>query len=88
MTTAPFSEFDSSRYRLLTETGDVKDGAACVLYWMGRDQRVEDNYAMLAARGIAKEQVRTRHTHSEERSDELNLAVLGHSAPRSRYLHH
>ncbi|GMI11990.1 hypothetical protein TrVE_jg13993 [Triparma verrucosa] len=49
------ADFDSTRYRLLTEASEAKDGD-CVLYWMGRDQRVEDNYAMLAARGIAKEQ--------------------------------
>eukprot|EP00808_Paulinella_micropora_P030476 g68740.t1 len=57
----------SARFRLLT--GDQADGATAVveeklpfkaggisvIYWMSRDQRVQDNWALLLAQGLAKQ---------------------------------
>ena len=45
--------FQASRARLLTTNRDLPSGGECVIYWMSRDQRVEDNHAMLYARGCA-----------------------------------
>ena len=43
--------FDATRERVLVE-GSAKGD---VLYWMRRDQRAEDNWALLRASAIAKE---------------------------------
>ena len=45
--------FQASRARLLTTNRDLPTGGECVVYWMSRDQRTEDNHAMLYARGCA-----------------------------------
>ena len=43
------------RARVLTDcTAPRTEGANCVVYWMSRDQRAEDNWAMLMARESAK----------------------------------
>jgi len=50
----PF-DFDLSRRRVLTAaTKPAKDGR-CVIYWMSRDQRAEDNWALLYAHYLAAE---------------------------------
>ena len=45
--------FQPQRARVLTTNHDIPSGGECVVYWMSRDQRVEDNHAMLYARGCA-----------------------------------
>eukprot|EP00617_Octactis_speculum_P012954 CAMPEP_0185781614 /NCGR_PEP_ID=MMETSP1174-20130828/102985_1 /TAXON_ID=35687 /ORGANISM="Dictyocha speculum, Strain CCMP1381" /LENGTH=538 /DNA_ID=CAMNT_0028471663 /DNA_START=92 /DNA_END=1708 /DNA_ORIENTATION=- len=47
------------RARLLTVADTprkIPGGASCVLYWMSRDQRAEDNWALLFARETARQQ--------------------------------
>lgn len=52
----PFGpSFDHTRARTLTKSSPVNADGECVMYWMCRDNRVKDNHAMLAARGLAKE---------------------------------
>jgi deoxyribodipyrimidine photo-lyase len=48
------SEFDVTRARSLTSTNTIKQSADCVLLWMNRDQRVQDNWAMVAGCKLAK----------------------------------
>lgn len=46
--------FDGRRARVLAGTGaDGAAGSGGVVYWMSRDQRVQDNWALLCAQGIA-----------------------------------
>ena len=47
------SDFNAARGRLLTETSQLRAKGDCVVLWMSRDQRVEDNHAMLYAQGVA-----------------------------------
>jgi len=46
-------QFNSKRARLLTPSNSVLPDGDCVMYWMSRDQRVHDNYALLYAQGLA-----------------------------------
>ena len=48
-------DFDPTRARVLTSRTQSLPaaGGACVVLWMSRDQRAEDNHAMLYARGVA-----------------------------------
>jgi deoxyribodipyrimidine photo-lyase len=64
VTHSPFevTDFDMTRTRLLSNpltttpigTGEG-EGGDCVIYWMSRDQRVQENHAMLYAQGLAKD---------------------------------
>ena len=48
--------FDASRARVLTQARRaLPDEGACVVYWMSRDQRADDNWALLYAKGVADE---------------------------------
>lgn len=46
-------QFNKKRVRILSEEKTVKAGCAGVLYWMNRDQRVSDNWALLFAQKLA-----------------------------------
>jgi deoxyribodipyrimidine photo-lyase len=43
----------NSRIRLLNSKNYLQDGR-CVVYWMSRDQRVDDNWALVAAQNLAE----------------------------------
>jgi deoxyribodipyrimidine photo-lyase len=43
------------RCRMLTNTTTLPNDGKCVVYWMMRDQRMYDNYALLYAQGLAQE---------------------------------
>eukprot|EP00730_Choanoeca_flexa_P014049 TRINITY_DN5998_c0_g1_i2.p1 TRINITY_DN5998_c0_g1~~TRINITY_DN5998_c0_g1_i2.p1 ORF type:complete len:541 (+),score=121.80 TRINITY_DN5998_c0_g1_i2:16-1638(+) len=45
--------FNKERARCVTSSAELKDGE-CVVYWMSRDQRAEDNWAMIYARHLAE----------------------------------
>ena len=50
--------FDKRRSRWLTECKTpigASRGARCVVYWMSRDQRADDNWALLRAQALAAE---------------------------------
>jgi deoxyribodipyrimidine photo-lyase len=47
------SGFNAARARLLSDTADLRTDGDCVILWMSRDQRVNDNHAMLYAQGVA-----------------------------------
>ncbi|KAG5187561.1 DNA photolyase, FAD-binding/Cryptochrome [Tribonema minus] len=49
--------FDDRRVRCLTAevVSQPRASGGCVVYWMSRDQRAEDNWAMLYARHLAQE---------------------------------
>ncbi|CAL1579928.1 unnamed protein product [Knipowitschia caucasica] len=47
------NKFNKKRLRYLTDTDKVKQGAEGVLYWMHRDQRVQDNWALIHAQRLA-----------------------------------
>jgi hypothetical protein len=49
------SWMSSERTRVLTETDQLKDSGKCVVYWMQRDVRVVDNWAMLYASHLARQ---------------------------------
>lgn len=46
--------FDATRGRVLTKVHTILPSTGdCVVYWMARDQRVEDNFALLYAKSVA-----------------------------------
>uniref|UniRef100_A0A1A7YNE1 Deoxyribodipyrimidine photo-lyase n=3 Tax=Iconisemion striatum TaxID=60296 RepID=A0A1A7YNE1_9TELE len=45
--------FNRKRLRFISETEKVKQGSQGVLYWMLRDQRVQDNWALIHAQQLA-----------------------------------
>lgn len=47
------SGFNAARARLLSNTAELRTDGDCVVLWMSRDQRVDDNHAMLYAQGVA-----------------------------------
>nr|XP_009680451.1 PREDICTED: deoxyribodipyrimidine photo-lyase-like isoform X1 [Struthio camelus australis] len=49
-------KYNKKRVRLISQGSDLKDGAKCILYWMSRDQRVQDNWAFLYAQRLALKQ--------------------------------
>ncbi|XP_069673850.1 deoxyribodipyrimidine photo-lyase-like [Periplaneta americana] len=46
-------KFNKKRVRVLSEASEVPERAEGVVYWMSRDQRVQDNWAMLYAQKLA-----------------------------------
>ncbi|KAI1284943.1 Deoxyribodipyrimidine photo-lyase [Halotydeus destructor] len=46
-------KFNKKRIRMLRDVEDVPDHSKSVVYWMSRDQRVEDNWALLYAQKLA-----------------------------------
>ncbi|KAM4771870.1 deoxyribodipyrimidine photo-lyase-like isoform 2-T2 [Rhinophrynus dorsalis] len=49
-------KFNKKRVRLVSSEGDLKDDAQGIVYWMSRDQRVQDNWAFLYAQRLALKQ--------------------------------
>ncbi|XP_038272608.1 deoxyribodipyrimidine photo-lyase-like [Dermochelys coriacea] len=49
-------KYNKKRVRLVSEGSDLKDAAKGVVYWMSRDQRVQDNWAFLYAQRLALKQ--------------------------------
>jgi deoxyribodipyrimidine photo-lyase len=48
-------EITSEGYIPFDETFKWKDGGECIVYWMSRDQRIDDNWALLACMKQARE---------------------------------
>jgi len=46
-------KFNKKRCRLLSKSMDIGDRAGGILYWMSRDQRVQDNWAFLYSQRLA-----------------------------------
>ncbi|XP_020506625.2 CPD photolyase isoform X1 [Labrus bergylta] len=46
-------KFNKKRLRFVSKAEDVKQGSKGVLYWMSRDQRVQDNWALIHAQQLA-----------------------------------
>lgn len=46
-------KFEKTRVRILNDQSEVKENSNGVLYWMFRDQRVQDNWAFLFAQKLA-----------------------------------
>ncbi|KAM4728129.1 CPD photolyase [Anableps anableps] len=46
-------KFNKKRQRFVTDTEKIKQGSEGVLYWMLRDQRVQDNWALIRAQQLA-----------------------------------
>ncbi|XP_066476889.1 deoxyribodipyrimidine photo-lyase-like [Tiliqua scincoides] len=49
-------KYNKRRVRLISNDSDLKEGAQGILYWMSRDQRVQDNWAFLYAQRLALKQ--------------------------------
>ncbi|XP_018096830.2 CPD photolyase-like L homeolog isoform X1 [Xenopus laevis] len=49
-------KFNKKRARLLSTEADLKEDAQGIVYWMSRDQRVQDNWAFLYAQRLALKQ--------------------------------
>lgn len=47
--------FRMERVRLVTRNCNFSQDAKCIVYWMSRDQRAADNWALLYARSLAKQ---------------------------------
>ncbi|KAM3835842.1 deoxyribodipyrimidine photo-lyase-like [Vipera latastei] len=48
--------YNKKRVRLISRVPELKEGAQGILYWMSRDQRVQDNWAFLYAQRLALKQ--------------------------------
>jgi deoxyribodipyrimidine photo-lyase len=48
--------FNKKRVRILSKNEDVPDAPGGVLYWMSREQRVQDNWSLLFAQRLALKQ--------------------------------
>lgn len=46
-------KFREERIKVLSKCQDFVPGSSCVLYWMSRDQRVQDNWALLFSQRLA-----------------------------------
>ncbi|KAK5859493.1 hypothetical protein PBY51_021046 [Eleginops maclovinus] len=46
-------EFNTKRLRFISNTEKIKHGSQGVLYWMSRDHRVQDNWALIHAQQLA-----------------------------------
>ncbi|XP_076600131.1 CPD photolyase [Chaetodon auriga] len=46
-------KFNKKRLRFVSDTEKIKQGSEGVLYWMSRDHRVQDNWAMVHAQRLA-----------------------------------
>ncbi|XP_038049381.1 deoxyribodipyrimidine photo-lyase-like isoform X2 [Patiria miniata] len=46
-------KFNKKRVRVLSQVKDVPEGCHGIVYWMSRDQRVQDNWSMLYAQRLA-----------------------------------
>ncbi|GFT28683.1 deoxyribodipyrimidine photo-lyase [Trichonephila clavipes] len=46
-------KFNKKRVRVLSDAKDIAENAECIVYWMSRDQRVQDNWAFLYAQHLA-----------------------------------
>ncbi|XP_034988454.2 deoxyribodipyrimidine photo-lyase isoform X1 [Zootoca vivipara] len=49
-------KYNKKRVRLISQDPDLKEDAQGILYWMSRDQRVQDNWAFLYAQRLALKQ--------------------------------
>ncbi|XP_062987855.1 deoxyribodipyrimidine photo-lyase-like [Elgaria multicarinata webbii] len=49
-------KYNKKRVRLVSKDCNLKEGPRSVLYWMSRDQRVQDNWAFLYAQRLALKQ--------------------------------
>uniref|UniRef100_A0A8D2J573 Photolyase/cryptochrome alpha/beta domain-containing protein n=1 Tax=Varanus komodoensis TaxID=61221 RepID=A0A8D2J573_VARKO len=49
-------KYNKKRVRLISENPDLKEGTRGIVYWMSRDQRVQDNWAFLYAQRLALKQ--------------------------------
>lgn len=48
--------FNKKRVKVLSDAGEIPKDAEGILYWMSRDQRVQDNWALLYAQKLALKQ--------------------------------
>uniref|UniRef100_A0A8B9VLW4 Deoxyribodipyrimidine photo-lyase n=1 Tax=Anas zonorhyncha TaxID=75864 RepID=A0A8B9VLW4_9AVES len=48
--------YNKKRVRLVSRGPELREDAKCILYWMSRDQRVQDNWAFLYAQRLALKQ--------------------------------
>ncbi|XP_060098824.1 deoxyribodipyrimidine photo-lyase-like [Heteronotia binoei] len=49
-------KYNKQRVRLVSQEPELKEGGLGILYWMSRDQRVQDNWAFLYAQRLALKQ--------------------------------
>ncbi|XP_070973920.1 CPD photolyase [Oncorhynchus clarkii lewisi] len=49
-------KFNKQRLRFLSQTQKIKQGSEGVVYWMNRDHRVQDNWALIYAQQLALEE--------------------------------
>ncbi|XP_010732065.3 CPD photolyase [Larimichthys crocea] len=49
-------KFNKKRLRVISDTEKIKQGSEGVLYWMSRDHRVQDNWALIHAQQLAVEE--------------------------------
>ncbi|XP_072297307.1 CPD photolyase isoform X2 [Eucyclogobius newberryi] len=49
-------KFNKKRLRFLTDAQKIKQGTEGILYWMNRDQRIQDNWALIHAQRLALKQ--------------------------------
>jgi deoxyribodipyrimidine photo-lyase len=73
-------EVNSQRYRALFGTLNKKPNGP-IVYWMSRDQRVEDNWALLYAQQLANHGNPNSKKSNPEKQDALPVAVVFNMVP-------
>ncbi|XP_051271409.1 CPD photolyase [Dicentrarchus labrax] len=71
-------KFNKKRLRFISDTEKVKQGSEGVLYWMLRDHRVQDNWAMFHAQRLAVEENLPLHVCVCLHVQESELSTLRH----------
>ncbi|RVE61458.1 hypothetical protein OJAV_G00170880 [Oryzias javanicus] len=74
-------KFNKKRQRFISETQKIRQGSGGVLYWMLRDQRVQDNWALIRAQQLAAKEslLYTCVCASATAGDVLPDFVTGHN---------
>ncbi|KAM9719234.1 CPD photolyase [Menidia menidia] len=71
-------KFNKKRQRILTDAEKIKQGSEGVLYWMLRDQRVQDNWALIRAQQLAAKKELPLHVCFCLDVPESELSTLRH----------
>ncbi|XP_035526384.1 deoxyribodipyrimidine photo-lyase isoform X1 [Morone saxatilis] len=71
-------KFNDKRLRFLSDTEKIKQGSEGVLYWMLRDHRVQDNWALVHAQRLAVEENLPLHVCVCLHVPESELSTLRH----------
>lgn len=71
-------KFNKKRLRFISDAEKIKQGSEGVLYWMSRDQRVQDNWALVYAQRLAVKEKLPLHVCFCLHAPKSELSTLRH----------